>query len=33
MCDVMDDIENEEVINRVKDQVLELCSRFPVYGK
>tara|TARA_R110002049_G_scaffold13509_3_gene58772 strand:+ start:127573 stop:128829 length:1257 start_codon:yes stop_codon:yes gene_type:complete len=32
MCDVMDDLENEEVVNRVKQQVLELCKRFPVYG-
>lgn len=32
MCDVMDDVENEEVMNRVKQQVLELCKRFPVYG-
>lgn len=31
MCDVMDDIENQEVINRVKQQVLDLCKRFPVY--
>ena len=32
MCDVMDDMENEEVINRVKQQVLDLCKRFPVYA-
>lgn len=32
MCDVMDDLENQEVIDRVKKQVLELCSRFPVYA-
>lgn len=32
MCDVMDDVENEEVMNRVKGQVVELCSRFPVYS-
>ncbi|MDW3094736.1 MAG: serine hydroxymethyltransferase [Gammaproteobacteria bacterium] len=32
MCDVMDDLENEEVGNRVRQQVLELCNRFPVYG-
>ena len=31
MCDVMDDLENQEVINRVKQQVLDLCKRFPVY--
>ncbi len=32
MCDVMDDVENQEVINRVKQQVLDLCKRFPVYA-
>ena len=32
MCDVMDDLENQDVINRVKQQVVELCSRFPVYS-
>lgn len=32
MCDVMDDLENAEIGNRVKQQVLELCKRFPVYG-
>ena len=32
MCDVMDDLENQDVINRVKQQVVELCSRFPVYA-
>ncbi|WP_431686887.1 serine hydroxymethyltransferase [Hahella sp. NBU794] len=31
ICDVLDDIENEETIQRVKQQVLELCKRFPVY--
>ena len=31
MCDVMDDLENQEVIDRVKQQVLDLCKRFPVY--
>jgi len=32
MCDVMDDLENQDVIDRVKKQVLELCGRFPVYS-
>ncbi|MCW9052638.1 MAG: serine hydroxymethyltransferase [Motiliproteus sp.] len=32
ICDVLDDISNEDTINRVKQQVLELCSRFPVYS-
>ena len=31
MCDVIDDVENQETINRVKQQVLDLCKRFPVY--
>ena len=32
MCDVLDNIEDEAVIADVKTKVLELCSRFPVYG-
>ena len=32
MCDVLDDIENEATIERVKQQVVELCAKFPVYG-
>jgi glycine hydroxymethyltransferase len=32
MCDVLDNIEDETVIAEVKQKVLELCSRFPVYG-
>lgn len=32
MCDVMDDVENQEIIDRVKQQVLDLCKRFPVYA-
>ena len=31
ICDVMDDLDNEQVISRVKEQVLALCKRFPVY--
>ncbi len=31
MCDVMDDVENESVQAEVKQKVLELCARFPVY--
>lgn len=31
MCDVLDDMENPEVIASVKQKVLDLCSRFPVY--
>jgi glycine hydroxymethyltransferase len=32
MCDILDDIENEVMIKRVRGQVLELCKRFPVYS-
>jgi len=32
MCDVLDDITDLGTIERVKNQVLELCARFPVYG-
>lgn len=31
ICDVLDDTTNQETIARVKQQVLELCKRFPVY--
>jgi len=31
IADVIDDIENQDVIQRVKQEVLELCARFPVY--
>ena len=31
MCDILDDIENEAVIAEVKQKVVELCARFPVY--
>jgi len=31
ICDILDDIDNAATIDRVKDQVLELCSRYPVY--
>ena len=33
MCDVLDDIENPEIIERVRKQVLALCGDFPVYEK
>ncbi len=32
MCDVLDDITNKATIEKVKNQVLDLCARFPVYG-
>ena len=31
ICDLLDDLNNQETIARVKQQVLELCQRFPVY--
>ncbi|PLW81414.1 serine hydroxymethyltransferase [Kineobactrum sediminis] len=32
MCDVLDDIEDESIINQVRDQVLTLCKQHPVYA-
>ncbi|BBL74041.1 serine hydroxymethyltransferase [Methylomagnum ishizawai] len=32
MCDVLDDLENEAVIARVRDNVSEICRRYPVYA-
>jgi glycine hydroxymethyltransferase len=32
MCDVMDNIEDEAVQDRVRNEVLEVCGRFPVYS-
>jgi glycine hydroxymethyltransferase len=31
ICDVLDNIDNEDVINTVKQKVLDICARFPVY--
>ena len=31
MCDVIDNIEDESVINAVKEKVLAVCAKFPVY--
>lgn len=31
ICDILDDINNEEIIARVKEQVKEICARYPVY--
>jgi glycine hydroxymethyltransferase len=31
ICDILDDINNEAVIARVKSQVKEICARYPVY--
>ncbi len=32
MADVLDDINNDSVLERVKKEAKELCQRFPVYG-
>ncbi len=32
ICDILDNIENEALIEQVKNKVLALCARFPVYG-
>jgi len=32
ICDILDDITNEDTITAVQGKVKELCSRFPVYG-
>ncbi len=32
LCDVLDDIHHEKTIIRVREQVKEICSQFPVYG-
>ncbi|HBW41575.1 MAG TPA: serine hydroxymethyltransferase, partial [Leclercia adecarboxylata] len=32
MCDVLDNINDEAVIERVKAKVLDICARFPVYA-
>ena len=31
MCDIMDDISNEDKIVEIKQKVLDLCARYPVY--
>ena len=32
MCDVLDDVDNQDVIESVRGKVLALCKKFPVYG-
>lgn len=32
MCDVLDNINDEATIERVKAKVLDICARFPVYA-
>ena len=31
ICDILDQMGDQEVLNRVRGQVVELCGRFPVY--
>jgi len=31
VCDVLDDLQNEKTITHVRENVLELCKKFPVY--
>ena len=31
IADILDDLDDEETIERVRSQVLQLCKRFPVY--
>jgi glycine hydroxymethyltransferase len=33
MCDVIENLDNDEVINSVKQKVIELCKKYPVYAK
>ena len=33
MADILDDMQNKDVIARVKQEVLALCERFPVYAQ
>ena len=32
MCDILDDVENQDVIDTVRAKVQALCNKFPVYG-
>ncbi len=32
ICDILDDVNNEEIISEVRNKVKNLCSRFPVYS-
>jgi len=32
ICDILEDLSNQETISRVKAEVTELCGRFPVYS-
>jgi len=32
MCDILDDMSNDAVVEQVRGQVTELCQQYPVYG-
>jgi len=32
ICDVIDDLENESVVERVRDDAMQLCRKYPVYA-
>jgi len=33
MCDIMDDVQNQSLIDEVRSKVLKICQRFPVYSE
>ncbi|MBU0744070.1 MAG: serine hydroxymethyltransferase [Gammaproteobacteria bacterium] len=33
ICDILDDINNQKTIDRIKKEALDLCAKFPVYEK
>ncbi len=32
ICEILDDLDNQDTIARVRNKVIDLCARFPVYG-
>lgn len=32
MCDILDDMNNDDVVKQVRDQVTKMCQQYPVYG-
>ncbi|HLV15979.1 MAG TPA: glycine hydroxymethyltransferase, partial [Pseudomonas sp.] len=33
ICDILADLNNEAVIDAVREKVKAICAKFPVYGK
>ena len=33
ICDILDDMQNAVLINKIKNEVVALCKRYPVYTK